>query len=404
MGTEAGIAGFWSYANEDDRLDRGGILRLADLIANEFALVAGREIRIFADRKDLDWGDQWRERIDESLAETTFLIPIITPRYFTRPECVRELLDFQGRITASGLENLLLPILYAEVPDLASDSQQEVKSIIARTQLIDWRSIRLEGEHSPDFRKAVNKLALRLLEIDREVSAAQIKQELDTVEEPDDGGGIEDLMSQISVLLPDWLESVLGNKVFVAQLEATDRQHRERIDQLLSRGSPRSAIIATQARFGEEMLTLNKRFARDAEVYLARSVELDPLARKLIAILTAHPEDVSSVADFTEAITEAIDNFSVKTPLSQGVGESAATGIMRYLESIQHKSRTLKRVVALIWQSRGTADRGNEIVVRWWNGGLGQLVHGARFSPLVWVDLNLWQPRDEVATEPSEGA
>jgi len=92
MSIEA-TAGFWSYAHEDDMLDGGNILKLSRLIMEEYNLLSGEPLSLFVDRNDIAWGEEWRERINSSLAETTFFIPIITPRYFTRPECRRELLE-----------------------------------------------------------------------------------------------------------------------------------------------------------------------------------------------------------------------------------------------------------------------------------------------------------------------
>jgi hypothetical protein len=80
MGNEA-AAGFWSYTHEDDMLDGGAILQLSHLIMQEYNLLSGEPLNLFVDRNDIIWGEEWRKRIDSSLTETTFFIPIITPRY-----------------------------------------------------------------------------------------------------------------------------------------------------------------------------------------------------------------------------------------------------------------------------------------------------------------------------------
>jgi hypothetical protein len=84
------IAGFWSYARDDDERDGHGLLRLAARIQDEFALVTGETLTLFVDRNEISWGDEWRRRIETALAETTFFVPIITPLYFKRQECRRE--------------------------------------------------------------------------------------------------------------------------------------------------------------------------------------------------------------------------------------------------------------------------------------------------------------------------
>ncbi len=114
MSLEA-VAGFWSYAHDDDILDGGAILELAHAIEEEYNLLSGEPLELFVDRSSIAWGDKWRERIDSALSQTTFFIPIITPRYFTRTECRRELLEFAGKAKSLGVDELLLPILYVEV-------------------------------------------------------------------------------------------------------------------------------------------------------------------------------------------------------------------------------------------------------------------------------------------------
>jgi hypothetical protein len=80
MSTEA-VAGFWSYAHDDNKLDDGAILRLAQLIMDEYNLLSGNQLHLFIDHHSIAWGQEWRERIDKALSQTTFFIPIITPRY-----------------------------------------------------------------------------------------------------------------------------------------------------------------------------------------------------------------------------------------------------------------------------------------------------------------------------------
>src|ERR1039458_7944513 len=87
-------AGFWGLSHQDNKTARGGILELASLIMEEYNLLSGEPLELFVDHDSIAWGEEWRTRVDSSLAQTTFFIPIITPRYFMRSECRRQLLDF----------------------------------------------------------------------------------------------------------------------------------------------------------------------------------------------------------------------------------------------------------------------------------------------------------------------
>ena len=110
-----GAAGFWSYAHTDNKSALGEILRLADQIKSEYDLLTGREFELFVDQDDIVWGQEWRDRINSGLLKATFFIPVITPRYFQRPECRNELQQFTSQATSLGLQEFLLPILFSEV-------------------------------------------------------------------------------------------------------------------------------------------------------------------------------------------------------------------------------------------------------------------------------------------------
>ena len=118
-------SGFWSYAHDDNKLDDGAILKLASLIMNEYDLLSGKPLKLFVDQESLSWGDEWRERLNESLTRTTFFIPIITPRYFTREECRRELMEFAAKAKGLGVEELILPILYVRPDNFTPENPDE---------------------------------------------------------------------------------------------------------------------------------------------------------------------------------------------------------------------------------------------------------------------------------------
>jgi hypothetical protein len=85
-----------------------------------------------------------------------------------------------------------------------------VVSIVARTQFADWRDLRLKATDSPEYRSAVNKLALRIVKIEQEVTSALIAQEARL---PADEPGVSETVDAIQKLLPAWQESVMGDPV-----------------------------------------------------------------------------------------------------------------------------------------------------------------------------------------------
>ena len=211
-----GVGGFWSYVHADNEDEDGRILRLADRLRAEFAVLTAASLELFVDREGINWGDEWRRRIDEALEVTTFFIPIVTPRYFRSPECRKELLTFGGHAQSLGLDELLLPIYWVEVPGLNEESDDEAKALVARMQRADWRGLRLADEQSAEYRQAVNKLAQRLAEIADRTEAEPVETKAaDADEEGEEEPGFIELLAEGERALPGWAETLtnLGNEI-----------------------------------------------------------------------------------------------------------------------------------------------------------------------------------------------
>ncbi|MDX3782501.1 toll/interleukin-1 receptor domain-containing protein [Streptomyces europaeiscabiei] len=204
----ANPVGFWCYSRRDDELDGGRIRRLSEYIADEFEIITGERLEIFLDDSSISWGDAWRTRIESALASATFLIPVITPRFLKSQECRKEVITFSGHAASLGLDNLLLPIHYVNVPQITDDhSNDEVVTLLSRRQFLDWRDLRLEDEGSPRYRRAVHQLALHISEILETASPSLLPGITEEVGLEDDPGFI-DLMAEAESALPEWLKAI----------------------------------------------------------------------------------------------------------------------------------------------------------------------------------------------------
>jgi hypothetical protein len=158
--------GFWSYAHRDNDLDRGRVSQLARDLADQFELLTGHILEMFVDSRSIEWGHEWRRRVDQALDSTTFFIAIVTPLYLRSSECRREFLDFVGNIGGADDKRVLLPILYIDTPAVGDPyDSDEVARLVRRTQYEDWRTLRLAAGDSPEYRLAVQRMAVRILEI-----------------------------------------------------------------------------------------------------------------------------------------------------------------------------------------------------------------------------------------------
>lgn len=143
-------AAFLSYVQLDDQHDRGRITKLRERLAGEVRMQSGRPFDIFQDRSSIAWGENWRRRIDESLDSATFLIPIVTPRYFQSKACRYEFTKFLRRERQLGVKSLILPIYYMECEELSSPgpTADQIAKAIRSRQWADWRALRFHSLQS----------------------------------------------------------------------------------------------------------------------------------------------------------------------------------------------------------------------------------------------------------------
>ncbi|MFQ5732172.1 MAG: toll/interleukin-1 receptor domain-containing protein [Planctomycetaceae bacterium] len=147
-------AGFMSYARADDEHHDGLISQLRERLQNEVRSQTGdNKFVIFQDREDIRWGEQWQERIDGSVDETTFLFPIITPRFFKSNPCRAELRRFIVREKQLGRSDLILPIYLIDVPGFDISSEDDLVRIVAEHQYEEWRDLRFEPIDSAEVKK-----------------------------------------------------------------------------------------------------------------------------------------------------------------------------------------------------------------------------------------------------------
>ncbi len=136
-----------SYVRFDDAHEDGKLTQFCERLSGEVRLQTGEKFHIFQDRKDTTWGQQWKKRLDESLDEVTFLIPIITPGFFKSQPCRAELERFLAREERLGRGDLILPVYYVNCPVLEDKVKREadpLAKVIASRQYADWRDLRFE--------------------------------------------------------------------------------------------------------------------------------------------------------------------------------------------------------------------------------------------------------------------
>ena len=165
MAMPGGPAAFMSYVRFNDQHDDGQLSQFRERLGAEVRAQTGQEFAIFQDRNDIAWGQNWQQRIDETLDAVTLLLVIITPSLFLSPPCRAEVTRFLDRERALGRADLILPVYYIsarELDDPTLREADEMAKVLASRQFADWRELRFEPFTSPLVRKAIAQLASRM--------------------------------------------------------------------------------------------------------------------------------------------------------------------------------------------------------------------------------------------------
>lgn len=92
---------FISHANKDKE----------NLIEELYNSLKKLGVNIFYDKEELEWGDNWKDRILNGTKKAEFAIIVISENFFDREWTERELVEFLNRQNRNG-QKLILPILH----------------------------------------------------------------------------------------------------------------------------------------------------------------------------------------------------------------------------------------------------------------------------------------------------
>lgn len=350
--TEVAAIGFWSYAHGDDAAESGRIVRLRQKIQAEYEMLTGTQLNIVVDQERLRWGHDFRDRLESAIEETTFFIPILTESYFLSEECRKEFQQFVGTARKLGLERLLMSIRYAPVRDLREDSKDQLKALAARMQYADWNELRLEDETSGAYRKGVHNLAQRLAELTTEAEtllprlpSSRTKADVATPGERDTAN-IEDEDA------PGWLDIVVDfpekSQAWIAQIQKASEsmlavtapftEWAPQLDAANKQTNPFAAKVRITRELAKVIEDPLQEFERDAQEYVAKLADLDPIVQAMLAGATLsysseNSKGLEGIASLVDASQETMGKLTetAKTARKyQGMSKDLRPLLRRY--------------------------------------------------------------------------
>lgn len=179
--------GFWSYARQDDEASDGRLSRLRAQLSSELQQMYGRDrVQLWQDVAAIPPGTEWETAIDEAIAQSTFLIPLITPAFVESEYCCKEVAKFLAReaqINAAYPElkgqRRIFPIVYIDA-DQSDPFDPATIACLSKLQFVDFRKLR-EDDDPQQIRKALVRLSgeiARLLKVKvrRALTAEELAQ------------------------------------------------------------------------------------------------------------------------------------------------------------------------------------------------------------------------------------
>ena len=156
---------FMSYVRFDDRHEDGRLSEFQERLSAEVRMQTGEAFPIFQDKNDVQWGENWKQRIEDSVDGATFLIPIITPSFFRSAACREEVDRFRHRETELNRSDLILPVYYVNCPAINDADNPAIASLaelIFSHQYADWRELRFEPMTSPEVGRMLANMAVQI--------------------------------------------------------------------------------------------------------------------------------------------------------------------------------------------------------------------------------------------------
>lgn len=139
---------FWSYAKLDNK-NPHKLTKLREAFSVVLDEATGSENIIIIDENDLQWGVEWKKRIEELIQESDAMISILTPSYFNSRMCIYEfkLAKENGK--------KVYPLYFREVKNgLHSTFKEEGNE---ENLALNQASLKIGDIQYRDFRKYKNK-------------------------------------------------------------------------------------------------------------------------------------------------------------------------------------------------------------------------------------------------------
>jgi hypothetical protein len=357
--------GFWSYVHDDDDAEGGRITQLARDVAAQFQLLTGEKINLFLDRDNLVWGDDWRPKIDDSLASVAFFIPVITPRFFKSAECRRELNFFARNAEKLGIKELVLPILYVDFPALHDDPPKEdIVALVKRFQWEDWTDLKYADRESGEYRRAVSKLAARLVAANESAEQAsaqgKVVAALESNDDPEEPGSL-DRLAVMESSLPSLRDTIIEIGRTIEGIGEAMQEATNDIDTKSAGNSPLAVRLTIARNLAQRLAEPADRIRDLGNGFASNLHDVDEGVRIIIARAPIEVEESpESKPNFEEFFT------SLRGMVEQSeIGMASVQRLIDTLSPIEKTSRDLRPPLRTLREGLTLLVEGLSVMREW---------------------------------------
>lgn len=360
----ANEGGFWSYAHADDDADGGRIAALARDLITQYEMLTGDSIDLFLDRDSLEWGNVWRDKVDGSLGSVAFFVPVLTPRYFKRTECRRELRTFVTQAERLGLGALVMPLDYVDFPGLHDDpSSDDLIELVKKYHWAPWTDLRFAARDSEEYRRGVAALAQRLVTANAEVTAAVTAAPIvvPDVDEADGSPGRMDLLADMEEAMPEWTRIVERVGEIMVELAARMEQATAEGEAADKRGQGFAGRLTVARRLATDLAGPADEVVRLGSEFTEKLNSVDGGVR---AIVEMAPETAAISDDERQGVQ---DFFATIVGLSESANEGfgAVDEFIEQIQPVARMSRDLRAPLNKFEQGLTVMAEGRQIMQEW---------------------------------------
>jgi CheY-like chemotaxis protein len=152
-----------SYTRKDDDFFGGYITAFRKTLESAVHVVTGvEEFRIFQDIEGIVLGEQWQKKLADVIGAASFLVPMVSPLFFSSRPCRDEVDLFLAHERQLDRDDLILPVYFLSSAKLEKEEEKAKDPLameLAKRQMFDWREKANLALQEPAARQAILTLA-----------------------------------------------------------------------------------------------------------------------------------------------------------------------------------------------------------------------------------------------------